>query len=340
MILQKSAANAVADPLAELLVLKKLHVVWDADKHQLAGVDLEQNQHLVHHQEETSFPRTLQPLGSVIAEQEIVCFRIFIVFRVNVFQADCDADAAQCTEYDVRDEQNLRLLEEELLVVPEPVDVLVRHVVQVDQVVLPVEEQVENLLSQNKCSEQTECEGIKVLFTARRSEDAKEANYCEQVEEDAGDSVIYMREVVPVVIVGRGAPVRDDAEREEVAVRAEEKVHVDARHVVPDKLIDDEVDELSSLKADEPLDLGAAFDRALVVDEPTNHKLGHQARLEANPNFLRDVAETVRVLLIFQLNVELLVFKQVDKRHLIRLVCPGRSLKNYFRPYLTMIINQ
>ena len=42
-----------------------------------------------------------------------------------------------------------------------------------------------------------------------------------------------------------------------------------------DELVNDKVDELGALEADEPLDFRAAFDGSLIVDEPTDHVLGH-----------------------------------------------------------------
>ena len=64
------------------------------------------------------------------------------------------------------------------------------------------------------------------------------------------------------------------------------------------ELVDDEVDELRALEADEPLDLRAALDRPLIVDEPTDHELRHNGSLDANPDFLDDVAGRARVALV------------------------------------------
>ena len=74
-------------------MLEEVHVVGDADENHLTGVDLEQDENLVTHQEQTSFPRVLQPLVAVVAEQEIVLVKlIFIVVRIDEFKADCDAN--------------------------------------------------------------------------------------------------------------------------------------------------------------------------------------------------------------------------------------------------------
>lgn len=67
---------------------------------------------------------------------------------------------------------------------------------------------------------------------------------------------------------------------------------------MPDELIDDEVDELGALKADEPFYFGATLDGALVEYQPTDHKLGHDEGLQADPDLFSDESESVRVLMI------------------------------------------
>ena len=68
-----------------------------------------------------------------------------------------------------------------------------------------------------------------------------------------------------------------------------------------DKFVDDEVDELRALEANEPFYLRAALDRPLIVDEPTDHELRHDGSLDANPDFLDDVAGRARVVLVLLL---------------------------------------
>ena len=78
-----------------------------------------------------------------------------------------------------------------------------------------------------------------------------------------------------------------------------------------DELVDDEVDELCALEAEEPLDFRAALDRPLVIDQATDHELGHDGSLDADPDFLRDVAERARVVLVLLLRC----LKPNRKRH-------------------------
>ena len=60
----------------------------------------------------------------------------------------------------------------------------------------------------------------------------------------------------------------------------------------------DEVDELRALETDEPLDFRATLNRTLVVDQPADHELRHDGSLDANPDFLDDVAGRARVALV------------------------------------------
>ena len=67
------------------------------------------------------------------------------------------------------------------------------------------------------------------------------------------------------------------------------------------KLIDHKVYELSALKANEPLNFRAPLDRALIVDQPSNHKLSHNTGLDANPDLLDYVAWRALVVFILLL---------------------------------------
>jgi hypothetical protein len=90
------------------------------------------------HQEETTFPGVLQPLVTIVAEKEI--YRVWvIVVGIHESEANGNTNNRERTKQDVRQEKNLCLLLEELPIVPEPVDVLFWHVIQVDQIVEPVQ---------------------------------------------------------------------------------------------------------------------------------------------------------------------------------------------------------
>ena len=186
--------------------------------------------------------------------------------RIHDLKADGNADHGEGAKQDVREEKNSGLLLKKLRVVPEPIDVPFRHFLKVNEIVEPVESQIKDLLRQDKGTEQAEHEGVKMLVAGAGSDDTEEQNDGKDVEKYAHDAVVDMYRCVPVVIVSGRAPIGYDAEREEVPVGAKEQVHVYSSHVVENEFVDDEVDKLRALEADEPLDLRAALDRTLIVD--------------------------------------------------------------------------
>ena len=139
---------------------------------------------------------------------------------IHELNADTDRDARERPEQDVCHEEHFGLLLEKLFIIPESVRVFLGHLLQVNQIVLPVERQIKDLLCENEGSERDENERVEFFFAASRSEYAKEESYCKHVEEDAHAPVRHSG-AIPIVVVGsRRAPVRHDAEGEEVTVAA------------------------------------------------------------------------------------------------------------------------
>ena len=175
------------------------------------------------------------------------------------------------------------------------------HFVQVDEIVVPVETQIIDLLGQDEGTEQAESERVESFVARARRSDTEQQTQCENMEEYAHDAVVDVDKWILVSISRGGALIRDDAERQKVAVRAKEQVHVNSRHVVPNKLVYDEVKELRALEADEPFDFWTALNGTLIVDEPADHELRHNGSLDANPDLLDDVAGRARILFVHAL---------------------------------------
>ena len=218
--------------------------------------------------------------------------------RIHDLKTDANADHGKTAKQDVRKEKNSGLLLEKLRVIPETIDVSFRHCIKVDEIIMPVESQIKDLLRQDKGTKQAEHKRVKVLVAGAGRDDTEDQNDGKDVEKYAHHAVVDMYRCVPVVIVSGRAPIGYDAEREEVPVGTKEQIHVYSSHVVEDEFVDDEVDKLRALEADEPLDLRAALDRTLIVDQPTDHELRHDGSLDANPYFLDDVADRARVVLV------------------------------------------
>ena len=249
------------------------------------------------HHEQTSLPRVLNPLISIVTQQEVNFLRIVIV-GIHEFESDTDSDARERAKQDVSEEEDFGLLPEKLFVVPESVDVHLGHLFEVNQVVIPVKREIKDLLGQDEETEEAEHEWIKVLFATPCSPHAAEENEGEDVEEDAGDAVRHVSAVVLVIISSRGAPICYNAEGQEVAIRAQKQVDIYSRHVMKDKFVDDQVNELCALEANQPFDLRTPLNRSLIVDEPADHKLSHNGRLDTNPHFLDVVAGSRRIVLV------------------------------------------
>ena len=222
---------------------------------------------------------------AVVAEKKIDCFVVIIVC-IHEFESDSDSDATEGAEKDICEEEHLCLLPEERCVVPEAIDVSFRHVIQVDQIVEPVKTEIEDLSCQDEKTKQAEYKRVKMQFATAGPNHTDKQGESKKVEYDPHHSIVNHFPIVSIVISCGRAPVCHNAECQEMTVGAEKQVNIDAGHIMEYKLIDHQVYELSALKANEPLDFRAALDRALIVDQPSNHKLSHNTGLDANPDFL------------------------------------------------------
>lgn len=97
------------------------------------------------HQEEAAFPRVLQPLVPVVAEKEINGIFVIVV-GVHKLETNGNTNHRECTKQNVSNEKNLCLLLEELPIVIDSINVTPRHVIEVDQIVHPIQAKVIDLL--------------------------------------------------------------------------------------------------------------------------------------------------------------------------------------------------
>ena len=102
-----------------------------------------------------------------------------------------------------------------------------------------------------------------------------------------------------------------------MSVTAKEQIDIDSCHVVPDKFIYDQVQELTALKDEKQARLVPKFvERALVVNEAPYHESGHHDDLQTDPYLLDDVSESVSVLSIFFLSEPNFLHDFLDIWHL------------------------
>ena len=213
LVLQQMGADTVTNSVAHFFLREQIHVVRDANEHHLTGVDLKQDENLVAHEEQAALPCVLKPLVTVVAEQEVVSVASFcIVVGIHGIKANSNADHWEGAEKDVRVEENLSLLLKQLSVVPDPIDVSLWHVFQVDKIVEPVETQIKDLLGQDKGAKQAESERVKLLIARAGCSDTEKQSQCKNMEEYAHDTVVDVGGWMLVVIIGGRAPIRYNAE--------------------------------------------------------------------------------------------------------------------------------
>ena len=111
------------------------------------------------------------------------------------------------------------------------------------------------------------------------------------MEENAPNFVHSRSRAVLLIVLICHATIHHDAESEEVAIAAEEQINIDARHVVPQELVDDQVQELEALEDKEILHFATSANEPGVVDETANHELCHDYDLETDPAFLPNASE-------------------------------------------------
>ena len=171
------------------------------------------------HQEEATFPWVFEPLVAVVAEKKSDCFVVVIV-RIHEFESDPDSDATEGAEKDICEEEHLCLPPEERCVVPEAIDVSFWHFIQVDQIVEPVETEIEELSCQDERTKQAESKRVKMLSATAGPNHADKQGESKKVEYDPHDTIVNHFPIVSIVISCGRAPVCHDAECQEMAVGA------------------------------------------------------------------------------------------------------------------------
>ena len=145
------------------------------------------------HQEQTAFPRVLEPFAPIVAKQEVIhVILIKIMVRIHDLKTDANADHGKSAKQDVRKEKNSGLLLEKLRVIPETIDVSFRHCIKVDEIIMPVESQIKDLLRQDKGTKQAEHKRVKVLVAGAGRDDTEKQNDGKYVEKYAHDAVVDM----------------------------------------------------------------------------------------------------------------------------------------------------
>ena len=117
------------------------------------------------HQEERSPQRFLNPLVSMVTH-DVVCLVRILAVTVDECEADHHRDDGERSKQKIRPKQDSGLLVEKFFVVVELADVLWGQFIPIDQVIGPVQGQVEDLLRGNEKSTQQENGRVKVLLTA------------------------------------------------------------------------------------------------------------------------------------------------------------------------------
>ena len=102
--------------------------------------------------------------------------------RIHVLKANSDADHREGAKQDIGVEENLGLLFEKLFVIPNPIIMCWRHIIQVNEIVEPIETQIIDLLWQDKGTKHAENKRVKMLVAEARFKDTKEQGERKKVE--------------------------------------------------------------------------------------------------------------------------------------------------------------
>ena len=122
------------------------------------------------------------------------------------------------------------------------------------------------------------------------------------MEENAANFVCVVHHVFLILVLSCQATVHHNRERLEVAIGAEEQIEVCACHIVPYKLVEGQIDKLAALEDEQSFVLAPAVNRAVVVDEASDHELNHNHYLRGDPDFLDKLARTELILRILVLS--------------------------------------
>ena len=149
---------------------------------------------------------------------------LFLILIVCIHELDTNSnrDNRERSKQDICPEEHFSLRQEKFFIEPDSVDVALGHFVEVDEVVFLVQTQIVDLLRQNEDSKCTKHERVELFFTTGCPKDANEYKQCENMKEDARDTICNKVAVLFLVIFLSRAPVCHNAEGHEVAVRAQE----------------------------------------------------------------------------------------------------------------------
>ena len=112
--------------------------------------------------------------------------------------------------------------------------------IPVDHVIVPVEYKIENLLGANEYTAADENGRVKVFIATPCPVDTAKETGKQEMEKDAAPHEDVVHLGLKDVWLWWRALIHHDTESEEVAVRAQQKVRIDACHIMPNELIDNE----------------------------------------------------------------------------------------------------
>ena len=171
-----------------LVLLEESHVVRNPDHDVLTHVDLQENEHLMEHDEEHSPDVVVNPLVSVDAE-DMSFLSDPLVRVIHDEEADANRDHRNSAEKQVQFEEHAKLLLCQFLVEVKPIWGDRWQGVPVDHVVNFVHDEVKNLMSEDNSDDANEDDWVDVLITWLDCEGQHKQSPCADVHASAVDSV-------------------------------------------------------------------------------------------------------------------------------------------------------
>ena len=206
---------------------------------------------------------------------------------IHKFEAYYNRDHRECPKKQIRVKQYLWLLLEQLLVVEKFADVRWWQFIPLDQVVIPVEDKIKQLLRQNKASAKEKNWRVKMLIATFCEVDAANERKKHGVEKYTSTYIDTMQRCLSLMVLITQAAVLNKTESQKVAITAKDKIQVQPCHVMPHELVDYQVQELAALKDEKQTRLIKPIgQRFTIVNHASDHKLSHYKHLDTDPNFL------------------------------------------------------
>ena len=138
---------------------------------------------------------------------------------------------------------------EEFFVVPDLIEVTSAwDQIPVDHIIVPEENKIKNLIGADKYTAADENWRVKMLIATPCPVDTAKETGKQEMEEDAAPHEDVVHLGLKDVWLWWRALIHHDTESEEVAVRAQQKVRIDACHMMPNDLIDNEVNKTAALE--------------------------------------------------------------------------------------------